>query len=208
MQRLSLLLALLTLALNGLPVACAARRNAKHRLPKHDGVSAQSFLRSARRGVCAALLKRPGAYCTACTRVLRSTLISLLRAVRTRGAGQLHLAPRCHAYKVRYVAPHRCAVTNRDTPRSNWNCEHGQQGTFSSLGYLPSWSAMAGACLRRCAACKGCNFISLSVSTTKITRGPTRALGLTPTLTLTLSLTRTRARTTGGLSRVRMVLQL
>ena len=57
MQRLSsLLLALLTLALKGLPVACAARRNAKHRLSKHDGVSAQSFLRSARRGVCAALL--------------------------------------------------------------------------------------------------------------------------------------------------------
>ena len=69
MQRLSLLLALLTLALKGLPVACAARRNAKHRLSKHDGVSAQSFLRSARKGVCAALLKRPGAYRTACTRV-------------------------------------------------------------------------------------------------------------------------------------------
>ena len=176
MPRLSLLLALLSLALKGLPVACAARRNAKHRLPKHDGVSAQSFLRSARRGVCAALLKAdrrvrfsfpadiPGAYRTACT------LTSLLRAVRTRGAGQLHLAPRCHVSKVRYVAPHRCAVTNRDTPRSNWNCEHGQQGTFSSLGYLPSWSAMAGACLRRCAACKGCSFISLSVWTTKITR--------------------------------------
>ena len=85
---------------------------------------------------------------------------------------QLHLAPRCHAlyvppYKVRGTWHHRCAVTNSDTPRSN--CEHGQQGTFS-LGYLPSWSAMAGACLRRCAACKGCSFISLSVWTTKITR--------------------------------------
>ena len=151
------------------------RRNVKkwNRLSKHDGVSAQSFLRSAWRGKCAALLKRPGAYGTAAC-----TVTSFLRAVLVlyvpQRHRQLHLAPRCHAlyvppYKVRGTWHHRCAdyVTNRDTPRSN--CEHGQQGTFS-LGYLPSWSAMAGACLRRCAACKGCSFISLSVWTTKITR--------------------------------------
>ena len=55
------------------------RRNVKkwNRLSKHDGVSAQSFLRSAWRGKCAALLKRPEAYGTAAC-----TVTSFLRAVR------------------------------------------------------------------------------------------------------------------------------
>ena len=121
MPRPSILLALLTLALKELPVACAARRNAKHRLSKHDGVSAQSFLRSARRGVCAALLKRPGAYGTAAC-----TVTSFLRAVRTRGTGSytlprgaMHCTYRRIKYAVRGITGAQSLTVTRRAPTAS-----------------------------------------------------------------------------------------
>ena len=55
-----------------------------------------------------------------------------------------------------------CTVTPLAPPPSD--CNNGEQGLLSlNKQYIPAWSALAVVCLRRCAECSSCRFISLSV---------------------------------------------